>query len=428
LRKLLVKNGRVIDPSQKIDDTLDVLVVDGKVAEIRRNIAIGDAEIVDASSLIVAPGFIDMHVHLREPGREDEETIESGTLAAAAGGFTSVCCMPNTDPVNDDPSVTEYIRAQAAKCGHAHVFPIGAVSKGLKGEKISEFGLMKEAGIVAVSDDGEPVLKSQLMRRALEYSRMFGMTVIDHCEDKTLAPGWVMHEGLVSTKLGLRGIPAAGEIIPIERDIQILKLTGGRLHIAHLSTEGGLDKVRGAKAEGLPVTAEVTPHHFTLSEHDCENFDTRMKMNPPLRTKRDVDGILRGIKDGTVDVIATDHAPHHEDEKRQEFDKAPFGVIGLETAVSLAIDRLVKKKIIDFNRMIELFAVNPARILGLPKGTLRPGFDADITLLHPNKKVTVDVGQFRSKSRNSPFHGLKLTGCPVATIVAGVIRYMEDKL
>jgi dihydroorotase len=427
LKARLIKGGRVIDPGRGIDGILDILVADGKIAKVGRRISLRDAEVMNAAGLVAAPGFIDMHVHLREPGMEYKETIESGTQAAVAGGFTAVCCMPNTNPVNDDPSITRFILEQAARVGAARVFPVGAVSKGLKGEKLAEFGLMREAGIVAVSDDGNPVQSSELMRRALEYSRMFDMPVIDHCEDRTLAPGWIVHEGWISTKLGLRGIPAAGEIIPIQRDIALLKLVGGRLHIAHVSTEGGVEAIRRAKRSGLPVTAEATPHHFTLSEQAVEAFDTHAKMSPPLRTERDVEAIVEGVRDGTIDVIASDHAPHHEDEKNQEFDVAPFGVIGLETTLSVSLDRLVRKSGIDLKRVIEMFTVNPAAILGLPKRTLEPGADADITIFHPTKKVTIDVNKFRSRSRNCPFHGMTLEGSPAVTIVGGVIRYRKEK-
>ncbi|HEU4401872.1 MAG TPA: dihydroorotase [Candidatus Polarisedimenticolia bacterium] len=425
---MLVKGGRVIDPVGGTDGPLDLLVVDGRIAE-RRPPASGRREpglppgtrVLDATGLIVCPGFVDMHVHLREPGHEHKETIESGTRAAAAGGFTSVACMPNTDPWNDGLAVTEYIVTEARRRGVVNVFPIGCVSKGGKGEELAEIGDMVRSGAVAVSDDGRPVGNSYLMRMALEYTKIFGIPVIDHCEDKSLAASGVMHEGYVSTVLGLRGMPAAAEEIALGSDLALAALTRGRLHIAHLSTRGGLTKVRRAREDGVAVTCEVTPHHLLLTDKAVmeSGYDANTKVNPPLRTEEDRQALLQGLKDGSIDVIATDHAPHHTDEKLQEFDGAPFGLIGLETAIPLMLDRVVRPGHLDLTALVRLMSVNPARILGLKKGTLAVGADADITVIDPERQLTVDTARFQSKSRNSPFHGWTLRGWPVATVVGG---------
>lgn len=426
---LLIKNGTIIDPSQplaqpsaqSLESKQDLLIRDGRVEAIGSSLDAKGAEIFDATDLIVAPGFIDLHVHLREPGFEYKETIASGARAAVAGGFTSVCCMPNTNPVNDNSSVTSFIIEQARAAKLANVFPIGAITAGSKGEQLAEIGEMKTAGIVAISDDGKPVLDSGLMRRAMEYSRDFDLPVVDHCEDCCGAEEWAMHEGEYSALMGLKGLPGAAEDLHVARDIMLAELTGARIHIAHISTARSVEMVRQAKDRGLAVSCEVTPHHFTLSDKDVyeSGYDTNFKMAPPLRSQADVEAILEGLRDGTIDAIATDHAPHHANEKMLEFDRAPNGIIGLETAVSLTIDRLVHRGVITLARMVELLAVNPAKIFKLDRGTLKVGSVADVTIFDPNKQVKVDASKFQSKSRNTPFSGWELKGAPVAAIVAG---------
>ncbi len=420
--KLLIRNGRVVDPSQGLDEGMDVLLEDGTIAEVGERLEVqGQHEVLDAAGLVVAPGFIDLHVHLREPGYEYKETIDTGCRAAVTGGFTAVCCMPNTDPVNDNPSVTEYILSRAQDVGLARVYPVGAVSRGLEGHAMAEIGEMVEAGIVAVTDDGKPVANSRLMRRVLEYSRSFGIPVLAHEEDPELAAGGAMNEGEVSTLMGMQGIPSAAEEVMIARDIILTELTGGHLHVQHVSTRGALDLVRMAKRKGLPVTCEVTPHHFSLTDRDVmeSNYDPNWKMNPPLRTAEDRDALLQGLYDGTVDAIVTDHAPHHQDEKQLEFADAPFGIVGLETAVSLALDRLVHGKVIGLLQLVRLMSSNPAKLFSLPGGSLKPGSPADVTLLNLSARVTVDPGGFQSKSHNTPYGGMQLRGGPAATIVAG---------
>jgi len=427
--RLLIKNGRVVDPSQSLDDRRDVLVENGRIAAIdsRIEIELSAEEIFDASGLVVAPGFIDLHAHLREPGREDKETIETGTRAAAAGGFTSVCCMPNTNPVNDNAAVTRFVCERAKEKGAVNVFPIGAITVGLKGEALAEIGEMRSAGIVAISDDGHSVANSQIMRRAMEYAQDFGLPVVDHCEDPFLAAGGVMNEGYYSTLLGLKGMSRAAEEVHVARDIILAALTGARVHIAHLSTAGSLELVRQAKRRGLKVSCEVTPHHFTLTDEAVVGYDTNTKMNPPLRSLSDREALLEGIADGTVDAIATDHAPHHIDEKMLEYDRAPFGIIGLETALSLSLDRLFNSGRISLVRLVELLSTGPARVFNLDRGTLRAGAAADITIFDPNREVVVDATKFRSRSRNTPFDGWRLRGAPVATIVGGnVVFRMSD--
>jgi dihydroorotase len=428
--RLLIANGYVIDPTQGLNGGRDVLIEDGRVSALLKS---GDAppegaEVFDATGLIVAPGFIDMHTHLREPGQEYKETIASGAAAAVAGGFTSVCAMPNTDPVNDNPAVTSFIVEQSASVGLANVFPVGAITKGSKGEELAEMGEMKRAGIVAVTDDGRPVPSPGLMRRALEYARGFDLTVMDHCDDKSLAAGGVMHEGEWSLRLGLRGRPALAEESDAMRDCALAELTGARVHLAHVSTRGAIEAVRRAKERDIEVTCEVTPHHFTLTDAACEGFDTYMKMNPPLRDAGHVEAILKAIADGTIDAIATDHAPHHSDEKELEFDHAPFGITGLETAVGLALDRLVHGGHIGLERLVELFSTNPARIFRLEgRGTLRPGAWGDVTILDPDLRWTFDASRSKSKSRNTPFDGWTFRGAAVATIVAGRIVYRREE-
>ena len=428
--RLLIANGYVIDPSQGINAGKDLLIEDGRVAAVlgRGESRPEGAEVFDATGLVVAPGFIDLHTHLREPGQEYKETIASGAAAAVAGGFTSVCAMPNTDPVNDNPAVTSFIVEQSQTVGLANIFPVGAITKGSKGEGLAEMGEMKRAGIVAVTDDGRPIPSPGLMRRAMEYARGFDLAVMDHCDDRTLAAGGVMHEGEWSLRLGLRGRPALAEESDAMRDCALAELTGARVHLAHVSTRGAIEAVRRAKERGAQVTCEVTPHHFTLTDAACEGFDTNTKMNPPLRSREHVEAILEAVADGTVDVVATDHAPHHADEKALEFDHAPFGITGLETAVALALERLVHRGHIGLERLVELFSTNPARIFRLAdRGTLRPGAWGDVTVLDPDLSWTFDASRSKSRSRNTPFDGWTLQGAAVATIVAGRVVYRRER-
>jgi dihydroorotase len=428
--KLLLKGARVVDPASGIDGIRDVLVDGDRISRVDTSIPAGaaaGARIVElGSSLVVVPGLIDMHVHLREPGYEHKETVATGTASAVAGGFTAVACMPNTNPVNDNASVTRFILKQSVAADLARVYPIGAVSNGSNGEQLAEIADMREAGCVAFSDDGRPVATAALMRRALEYAGMFNMPIIDHCEDRSLAGDGVAHEGFHAAQLGLRGIPAAAEDVMVDRDIVLACATGGHVHIAHLSTAGALRAVQSGKSRGARVTCEVTPHHFTLSDERLRApliYDTNLKMNPPLRGNTDRDALLAGIRDGSIDVIATDHAPHHADDKRVEFDRASFGIVGLETAVSLSFDRLVHTGIIGIGRLVELFSVNPARILKVPGGRIASGDIADITILAPDLLVTVDAAAFRSKARNTPFDGWSLRGGVAATIVGGRVVF-----
>ncbi len=429
MSRLLIKHGRVVDPSQRLDEGLSVLLVDGKVARLAERIDDREAEVLDATGLVVAPGFIDVHVHLREPGFEYKETIATGVAAAVAGGFTSVCCMPNTQPVNDSAAVTEFVRARAAEAGLARVHPIGAVSKGLQGEELAEMGEMVRAGAVAFSDDGKPVHNSYLMRRALEYAQLFDVPVVDHCEDPTLAAKGVMHEGAVATRLGLRGIPAAAEEIMAARDVVLAEVTGGRLHLAHVSTKGALARVKEGKARGVAVSCEVTPHHLALTDQavaDSE-YDTDTKMNPPLRSADHVAALLNGVLDGTVDCLATDHAPHHADEKVLEYDLAPFGIVGLETAIPVTYDLLVRRHKLPLLRFVSLWSSNPARLFRLPGGSLKVGSPADITLLDLEARATVNPDRFRSMSRNTPFAGQRLKGWPAATLVGGKVAWRRER-
>jgi dihydroorotase len=424
---MLLKGGRVVDPANQIDGVRDVLIQDGKIAKVGVNLAADGAEIFEVPrDVIVVPGLIDMHVHLREPGQEHKETIATGTAAAVAGGFTAVACMPNTDPVNDQASITEFMIARAKDAGLARVYPIGAVTRGSKGEQLAEIGELKAAGCVAVSDDGRPVATALLMRRALEYTSMCGIPVINHCEDQTLKADGVAHEGFHASRLGLRGIPGVAEEIMIERDITLAGLTGGSVHICHLSTRGSLRAVRSGKERGIKVTCEVTPHHFVLTDEALAGYDTNVKMNPPLREAADRDEMIRGLVDGSIDAIATDHAPHHADEKSVEFDQAPFGITGLETCVPLTFDRLVHPGIISLARAIELLSLNPARILNVPGGTLSEGAPADITLLAPDLVATIDPAKSKSRSRNTPFGGWTLKGGVAGTIVGGRLVYTND--
>ena len=419
---MLIKNGRVVDPSQNLDDKRQVLIRDGRVVRVAEQISAPEAEVFDAAGLIVAPGFIDLHVHLREPGNEHVETIETGSRAAAAGGFTSICCMPNTTPVNDNAAVTQFIVETSRLTAPVNVFPIGAISTLSKGEQLAEIGAMHRAGVVGLSDDGRPVMSSGLMRHAMEYSLAFGLVMIQHAEDLTLSHGGQMHEGVQSMRLGLRGIPGSSEDVMVARDILLAEQTGARYHVAHLSTARSLDLVRDAKRRGLPVTCEVSPHHFTLCDEDIRDYDTNYKMKPPLRSKPDVEAMLEGLADGAVDAIATDHAPHAGSEKMQEFDLAPFGIIGLETALPLALERLYHSKRLDLSRLVALFSTNPARVVSLKeRGSLAPGSHADLTLFSTDRKWTFDVNQSLSRSRNTPFDGRDFRGGPEATIVNGKV-------
>ena len=425
--KLLIANGYVIDPAQQINGGRNVLLEDGRVVGVlsRSEPHPEDAHVLDATGLIVAPGFIDLHTHLREPGQEYKETIATGTAAAVAGGWTSVCAMPNTDPINDNPAVTRFMIEQAQSAKLANVFPIGAITKGSSGKELAEMGEMKNAGIVAVSDDGRPIPTAAMMRRAMEYARGFDLTVVDHCQDASLSAGGVMHEGRWSLILGLRGMPAAAEDVDAVRDCVLARVTGAKVHLAHVSTRGAIQAVRDAKEAGLLVTCEVTPHHWTLSDQAVAGYDTNTKMSPPLRSQDHVDAILEAMKDGTIDAIATDHAPHHFDEKALEFDQAPFGITGLETAIGLAFD-LVHRGVIALERVVEMCSTNPARIFNLiNRGSLKANDYADVTILDPEFLWTFDVSRSRSKSRNTPFNGRELKGAAVATIVGGRIVYVH---
>ena len=426
--RLLIANGYVIDPAQGTNTGKNLLIEDGRVVGLSsQNEGVPEgAEVFDATGLVVAPGFIDMHVHLREPGHEYKETIASGAAAAVAGGFSTICAMPNTSPINDNAAVTRFVIEQAERAGLASVFPVGAITKNSDGTELAEMGEMKDAGIVAVSDDGRPVPTAGMMRRAMEYARGFDLPVIDHCEDRSLAGGGVMHEGHWSLVLGLRGMPAAAEEVDAERNCLLAKLTGARVHLAHLSTRGAIEAVRRAREKGLSVTCEVAPHHWTLTDEAVREYDTNSKMSPPLRSQDHIEAILEGLRDGTVDAIATDHAPHHADEKELEYDQAPFGIVGLETAVGLAMEHLVNKGVISLERLVELCSTNPARILSLgDRGTLRPGARADLTILDPELDWTFEVSRSKSKSRNTPFDGYNFHGAAVATLVGGRVVYLH---
>jgi dihydroorotase len=420
--QLILRQGRIVDPSQKLNKVMDIGIDEGRVAEIAPKIRKKGRKEIDARGLIVFPGFIDMHVHLREPGREDSETIETGTNAAARGGFTAVACMPNTQPVNDSEAVTAFILERAREVSKIAVYPVGAITKGSQGKTLAEIGEMYRTGIVAISDDGHAVQDSQVMRRAMEYSRLFNLPVIDHCEDKDLAAGGVMNEGYYSTKLGLRGMNPAAEEVQVMRDAVLARQTGAQVHIAHLSTRKSLEiVVRAKKEDKIAITCEVTPHHLVLTESQVSSYDTNTKMNPPLRSQDDVDALVQGIISGDIDVIATDHAPHNINDKMLEFDRAPFGIVGLETAVGVICDRFVRTGIIGLERLAQLFSANPARILKLERGTLSKGSWADITVVDTELNWEVRSEEFCSRSRNTPFEGWKLHGGPVMTIVKGKV-------
>jgi dihydroorotase len=424
---MMLKGGRVIDPANGRDGAFDVLIENGTITRIGRDLPAAGVDVFEVQrGWIVTPGLVDIHVHLREPGQEHKETVATGTASAVAGGFTAVACMPNTDPVNDHAGITQFILKKAAEAQRARVYPIGAVSLGSSGEHLAELGEQKAAGCVAFTDDGRPVATALLMRRALEYAGMLGVPIINHCEDPSLKGDGVAHEGYIASRLGLRGIPGEAESIMVERDISLAELAGAHVHIAHMSARQSLRAVRAGKERGVRVTCEVAPHHFTLTDDALDGtikYDTNLKMNPPLRAAADRDAMLAGIMDGSVDAIATDHAPHHADEKMVEFDRAPFGIVGLETAVPIVFDRLVHAGRISLSRMVELLSWNPARLLHLPGGTLSEGAPADVTVLAPDMVTTIDAGRLVSRSKNTPFDRWRLTGAVVATIVAGKVVY-----
>ncbi|HLN59648.1 MAG TPA: dihydroorotase [Thermoanaerobaculia bacterium] len=421
MSRLLVSGGRVVDPASNRDGVLDLLLEDGIVARVEPDLPAAGAKVFDASGLLVFPGFIDLHAHLREPGREYAETVATGLKAAAAGGYTAICAMPNTDPVNDSRAISEYLVSKARGASGPRLYPIGAVTKGQRGEELAEFGEMRVGGAVAVSDDGRWLADGALLRRAFEHARLFGMPVVQHCEDPSLSGGAPMHEGAVSTRLGLPGQPAIAEAAAVARDLLVAEVSRGRLHAAHLSTARSLELVREARARGLAVTCEVTPHHLTLTDEEVarSGFSTNSKMNPPLREPSDLDALAAGLEDGTVDAVATDHAPHHEDEKALDFGTAPFGVVGLETAAAVVHDRLVTTGKLSLTRFAEVFSAGPARAFGLPGGTLAPGSPANLTLFDPRARWRVDPSRFESLSRNTPFAGWELLGVVAATIVEG---------
>lgn len=420
---LLIKNGKVIDIKNNLNDKLDILIEGKKIVKIGKNLNLENAEVFDAKEMLVIPGLIDMHAHLREPGREDEETLLSGSLAAACGGFTSVCCMPNTDPVIDNQGVVEFILAQSQKLGLINIYPIGALTKARAGKELTESGDLKTAGVVALSDDGNSLMNAELMRRAMEYASMFDLPIISHCEDTDLSAAGVMNEGYVSTILGLKGIPRIAEIIMVSRDIELARFTQAKLHIAHVSCKESVDLIRRAKKEGVNISSECCPHHFTLTDEALMNYDTNTKVNPPLRTKEDCQALKEALKDGTIDCISTDHAPHTEAEKDVEFDQAPFGMVGLETAVGLAVTELVDKGVLTIPQLVEKMSFNPAQILKLDKGYLAQGAVADLALIDPQKEWVVESDKFFSKSRNTPFNGKKLKAQIVLTIASGKIVF-----
>ncbi len=423
--KYLIKKGRLVDPANRIDKILDILIEDGKIKAIDQEIEIEKAIIIDASNKIVTPGLIDMHVHLREPGREDEETIESGSRAAIKGGFTAITSMPNTDPPVDNASIVEMILEKASRVGLARVFPVGAITKGLKGEEISEMADLIQAGVVAFSDDGNSVMNALVMRRAMEYAKMFNVPLILHEEDKNLSRHGQANEGFYSTLLGLKGIPAVAEEVMVARDLLLAKFTGAKIHIAHVSTKGSVALIAQAKNEGVKVTCEVTPHHLILTHDNLMDFDTNLKINPPLRSREDVESLREGLKDGTIDAIASDHAPHARQEKEVEFDLASFGMVGLETSLPLLITELVDKGVISFPCLIEKLSANPAKILGVPGGKLSPGSSVDLVIIDPEEKFEVKVEKFESKSHNSPFNGWKLKGLVKHVFSQGKLAFFE---
>ncbi len=427
-QSILIRGGRVIDPSQEIDEKSDVLIADGKIAAVGRGASGPADEVIDAGGLLVTPGLIDMHVHLREPGHEDEETIETGTAAAAAGGFTAVACMPNTHPPLHSDAEIEFVLRQAELVAHTRVYPIGAITKGRAGKELAEIGLMVRAGAVAFSDDGEGIADTSVCLRAMSYVSQFGRLFIQHCEDESLTAGGCMNAGLTATRLGLPAIPAIAEIIMAQRDIALARQAGVRYHVAHASAAGTVELVRSAKQEGLPVTTEVTPHHLLLTDEMCAGYDANFKMNPPLRSQADLQACLEGVRDGTIDCLVTDHAPHVNSEKELGFQEAPFGIVGLETALPLFIKALIDTEVLDWPRLIAAMSTRPAQLLGVAGGTLKVGSPADVTLIDPQAEWTIDAERIRSKSRNTPFDGWPVRGRATATIVDGEIRYRAEPL
>ncbi len=427
--KLVVKGGRVIDPGTGVDGLMDLRIEDGTIVEVGENLKPDAAKVIDATGKVVIPGLIDVHTHLREPGYEWKETIATGTRAAAAGGFTAVCCMPNTNPVLDNPGQVTYVLEKARREGKVAVYPIGCITKGSRGEELTEIGYLREAGVVGLSDDGLPVENAEVMRCALEYARMFNLPVISHCEDRHLAGDGVMNWGPASTAAGLKGIPASAEEVMVARDLILAAATGGRLHLAHISTAGSVRLVREAKRRGVAVTCEVTPHHLTLTDRFIQEsgYDTNTKVNPPLRTDADVAALREGLADGTIDIIATDHAPHHTDDKEVEYNYAAFGISGLDTALPLMVTELVGGGYLTLNQLVEKMCLNPARVFGLSRGRIETGGRADLTIIDPEERRTVDVSRFYSLGKNSPFLGRELTGWPVVTIAAGVVVHGEGK-
>lgn len=422
-QSILIRGGRVIDPSQQVDEVTDVLLAGSKVDAIGKNARRSADRIIDARDRIVAPGLIDMHVHLREPGHEGKETIETGTAAAVAGGFTAVACMPNTNPALDNDSQVEFVLRTAARNGHCRVYPIGALTKGRLGKELAEIGLMVRAGAVGFSDDGDGIMDAGVCLRAMQYVGMFGRLFIQHCEDKSLAGKGCMHAGVVSTRLGLPGIPALAEEVMVQRDILLARGAGVRYHVAHISTRGAVEMIRQAKQTGVRATAEVCPHHLLLTDEACATYDTNFKMNPPLRTREDLTACVEGVRDGTIDCLVTDHAPHGAQDKEHEFQDAPMGIIGLETALPLFIKSLIEPRVIDWPRLIHAMSTRPAELLNVPGGTLRPGAPADVTIIDADAEWTIDAGAMRSRSRNTPFDGWKVRGRAETTIVDGVVRY-----
>ncbi len=425
---ILLSDGHIVDPANNLDSQSDILIKDEKIAKVGKNLRANGAKIIDCKGKFVLPGLIDMHSHLRQPGREDEETFLTGSKAALKGGFTSVLCMANTNPPVDNKGVVEYINAESKRTGLINIYTVGAVTKNLEGKELTEIGQIFEAGALALSDDGKPIMNAEVMRRALEYAKMFDLPIISHCEDLSLSVGGVMNEGFISTKLGLKGIPRASEVVMVMRDIELAELADARLHIAHVTTKKSVELIRQAKAKRIKVTCETCPHYFTLTEEAVLGFDTNAKVNPPLRTKEDVEEIKKGLSDGTIDVIATDHAPHSEEEKDVEFDSAAFGMIGLETALSLAFTELIEKGPLNWERLVERASVNPAKILGLSnKGSLGVGKDADVVVFDPKASWIVDTKQLESKSKNTPFVGKKLDGVVTHAIVGGKIKYEKKE-
>jgi len=425
VRTIQIRGGRVIDPGQEIDRVADLWLADGRVLGVGggHEHEEGAEVVIDATGLIVCPGLIDVHVHLREPGNEEDETIASGASAALAGGVTTVACMPNTRPALDSQGAAEFVVLQARRAGKANVYPVGAVSKGRQGEELAELGQLVAGGAVAFTDDGAPVASASLMRRALQYAKMFDRVIMQHCQVPELTEGGVMNEGFESMRLGLPGMPAAGEDIMVARDIRLAEITGGRLHIQHISTERSVELVREGKARGIRVTAEACPHHFTLTDECLRTFDSNFKMNPPLRTRADIEAVIGGLVDGTIEILATDHAPHAPEKKMRELDQAPFGIVGLETLIPITVHGLIEPGHLSWPRVIKLLTVNPAALLGIPKGTLKPGADADVTLIDPEARWTIDPKQFHSRSRNTPYGGWEVRGRAHTVIVGGEVRY-----